>query len=455
MDRFSDKISQPETIFALSSGSIPAAIALVRLSGPHVRLVLETLTGGVPSPRRAVLRLLCDPVSTIPLDQAICLYYPGPASVTGEDVAELHLHGSKAVVEAVFNTLSHMDGLRPAEAGEFTRRSFDNGRMNLSEVEGLADLIVAETEGQRHQALKQMMGRLTNQWECWRESLLSALSLLEAMIDFSGEDLPSDLFTRAHEILVTLITTMSQALKQATAGEKLRQGLTCAIIGPSNAGKSTLFNALAGRSAAITHSQAGTTRDIIECHLNLEGMPLTILDTAGFNDESVDILEHEGMRRARMAAENSDLLLIVLDADHGALLGEELLDFIQKRPCDSLLILNKTDRSILPDWQPPQGCQALKISALRQNGLDELRTYLAQQARMRMPVAGTVTLNRVRHRLAVEEALFALQRGISQVLPELAAEDIRLALNALDRLIGKADIKRVLDQIFAEFCIGK
>ena len=306
--------SSRDTIFALSSGRPPAAIAVVRMSGPRAGDALKALAGKVPEPRKAALARVRDPATGEVIDEALALWFPGPNSETGEDTAELQLHGGRAVVAAVLRALGVIDGLRPAEAGEFTRRAFENGRLDLTAVEGLADLIYAETEAQRRQAYRQLKGLLGERAETWRARLIDALALVEARIDFADEaDVPEDLIGPALKIVQGLRDEIAEALAGAAHGERLRDGLVVAIAGPPNAGKSTLLNRIARREAAIVSPIPGTTRDVIEVHLDLGGYPVTLLDTAGIR-ESEDPVEQEGVRRARERASEADLVLWVEDA---------------------------------------------------------------------------------------------------------------------------------------------
>ncbi len=303
------------TIFALSSGRPPAAIAVVRISGPRAGEALQALTGKAPPPpRQAAFVRLRDPQTKAIIDEGLALFFPGPRSETGEDVAEVQLHGGRAVIAATLAALGKLEGLCPAEAGEFTRRAFENGKLDLTAVEGLADLVMAETEGQRAQALRQMQGGLRARVEDWRERLIRALALVEARIDFSDEaDVPEDLLRPAADIARELAGEIEQALADRHRGERLREGVVVAIAGPPNAGKSTLLNRIARREAAIVSPYAGTTRDVIEVHLDLGGLPVTLLDTAGIR-ESDDPVEMEGVRRARERAASADLVLWVVDA---------------------------------------------------------------------------------------------------------------------------------------------
>ncbi len=307
-----------DTIFALSSGRPPAAIAVIRISGPHAGDALKALTGRIPEPRKAHLARLRDPQSGEIIDEALGLWFPAPHSETGEDTAELQLHGGRAVIAATVAALGRVEGLRPAEAGEFTRRAFENGKLDLTAVEGLADLVGAETEGQRRQAFRQMKGLLGNRAEDWRQRLIRALALVEARIDFSDEgDVPEDLVSPALAIVQELADEIEAALADGGRGERLREGLVVAIAGPPNAGKSTLLNRIARREAAIVSPYAGTTRDVIEVHLDLGGVPVTLLDTAGIRDTD-DPVEREGVRRARDRAAAADLVLWVEDMSQAA-----------------------------------------------------------------------------------------------------------------------------------------
>src|SRR6187401_2502127 len=302
-----------DTIFALSSGRPPAAIAVVRMSGPRAGDALKALAGKLPEPRKAALARVRDPDSGEVIDEALALWFPGPNSETGEDIVELQVHGGRAVIAAVLAALGRIAGLRPAEAGEFTRRAFENGRMDLTAVEGLADLVAAETEAQRRQAYQHLKGLLGERAETWRQRLIEALALVEAGIDFSDEDdVPKDMMARALELIRPLAEEISKA--GAGQGERLREGLRVAIAGPPNAGKSTLFNRLARREAAIVSPFPGTTRDVLEIHLDLGGYPVTVLDTAGIRD-TTDPLEQEGMRRAKERAAEADLVLWIQDVN--------------------------------------------------------------------------------------------------------------------------------------------
>ena len=456
------------TIFALSSGRPPAAIAVVRISGPRARRALERLTGRVPQPRQATLVRLREPASREVIDEALALWFPAPASETGEDVAELQLHGGHAVVAGVLRALSAVEDCRVAEPGEFTRRAFENGKLDLTAVEGLGDLIAAETAAQRRQAFRQLKGLIGDRAETWRQRLIDALALVEARIDFSDEaDVPEDLITPAAKIAHGLRDEISAALADGGRGERLRDGLVVAIAGPPNAGKSTLFNRLARREAAIVSPFAGTTRDVIEVHLELDGYPVTILDTAGIRD-SAEPVEQEGVRRARARAAQADLVLWVIDvsADDRASVESARL----KSDAQQWLIENKIDlleegarrRLTAPcqDHQRDEFRFVFSVSSERGEGLDALFGALAAFARDSFVAGEAAIVTRTRHRHALEETAAALDRAIAECVvqrprEELIAEELRHASWALGRLTGRVDVEDVLDKIFRDFCIGK
>jgi tRNA modification GTPase len=446
-------IADRPTIFALSSGRPPAAIAVVRVSGPAARSALEALCR-LPEPRRAALRRLRSPTSKAVLDDALVLWLPGPNTETGEDVAELHLHGGRAVVAAVLDTLGQLPGLRGAEAGEFTRRAFENGRLDLTAVEGLADLVFAETEAQRVQAMRQFHGLLGARAESWRQRMIGALALIEAGIDFSDEaDVPEDLISPALHAARELLEEIEKTLRDEHRGERLRDGLVVAIAGPPNAGKSSLLNRLARREAAIVSPYAGTTRDVIEVHLDLAGYPVTLLDTAGVR-ESDDPVEQEGVRRARARAEAADLVLWVEEArEQGR--GRSAGRSKQKKQWN---VHNKADLLDSGTKQLLESVDTFEISALTGVGLDPLVTGLAKFAAEFFTMGEPALVTRQRHRDALRAVADALGRAVSagpggQV--ELIAEELRLAARALGRLTGRVDVEDILDVIFRDFCIGK
>ena len=434
-----------DTIFALSTVPGRSGIAVIRISGPHAGDALAALTGRPPSaPRKAVLTGFTDPKTGSPIDQGLVLWFPGPASFTGEDMAELHLHGGRAVIAAAVEALAREPGLRPAEPGEFTRRAFDNGKLDLSEVEGLADLIEAETEAQRRQALRQMAGGLSRLTEGWRDRLVPALAHMEASIDFSDEELPVDILAGAKNTAAAVAEEIGAQLADAGRGERLRDGLQIAILGPPNSGKSSLLNALAQRDVAIVSETAGTTRDVIEVHLDLGGYPVTLADTAGLRELGEDVgdgVELEGMRRARRRAEEADLRLVVFDVTTWPSLDSEALHHLRG---ESFAILNKVDLVAAGAGRPQEttlrGCPILCVSALTGDGLGALLEGLQGHVSERLGISGSVPgITRARHRQALETCRDALRRSLDATAPELAAEDLRLAVRALGRITGRVD----------------
>ncbi len=450
-----------DTIFALSSGRPPAAIAVVRVCGAHARAALERLIGRVPKPRQATLARVRDPASGEVIDEALALWFPGPHSETGEDMAELQLHGGHAVIAAVFDALGRIEGCRPAEPGEFTRRAFENGRLDLTAVEGLADLIAAETAAQRRQAFRQLKGLIGDRAEAWRKQMIEALALVEARIDFSDEaDVPEDLIGPALRVARQLRGEIAATLAGSGRGERLRDGLVVAIAGPPNAGKSTLLNRLARREAAIVSPHAGTTRDVIEVHLDLDGYPVTLLDTAGIR-ESSDPVEQEGVRRARERAAAADLVLWVTDASAaGTAMADSDKNLIQP---EIWVLKNKVDLPVEKlckssesrSGRPPP---VFSISATTGAGMDALVRALAAHAADYFTATQSSIVTRARHRRAFEETVAALDRALAEGdsgREELIAEELRSAATTLGRLTGRVDVEDILDVIFRDFCIGK
>jgi tRNA modification GTPase len=431
------------TIFALASARGRAGVAVMRLSGPQAGAALARITGrDLPPARRAVFRTFSDPATGGAIDRGLALWFPGPASFTGEDVAELHLHGGPAVIAAMVGVLDGIDGLVAAAPGEFTRRAFENGKMDLTEVEGLADLIDAETEAQRAQALRQMEGALGAIYEGWRADLIHALALLEAALDFPDEDLPEGLGAQAAPSLRLLAQAMRAHLADDGRGEALRSGFQIVILGAPNVGKSSLLNSLARRDVAIVSDVAGTTRDMIEVRLDLGGYPVTLVDTAGLR-ESEDRIEQEGVRRALERAARADLRLRLFAPGEDVTAGP-----------DELAVLNKSDIA--------EGCAAsgaLAISVKTGAGIPDLLARLESIVVERMSLQEAPALTRVRHRRALEDAVSHLDRALDgigrQVEPELVAEDVRLAARALGRITGRVDVEDILDVVFSAFCIGK
>ncbi|MBU8536912.1 tRNA uridine-5-carboxymethylaminomethyl(34) synthesis GTPase MnmE [Falsiroseomonas tokyonensis] len=436
-----------DTILARASGAGQAAVTVLRLSGPQAGAMLQTLAGRLPEPRRASLRRLRDAAGEV-LDQALVLWFPGPASYTGEDAAELHLHGGSAVVAAVEAALLRLGG-RPAEPGEFTRRAFLHGRMDLTQAEAVADLIAAETEQQRRQALRQAEGALATLYGGWSVRLTRILAQQEAAIEFEMDDLPSDLSELARQGAAALRGELAAHLDDGGRGERLREGLSIAILGAPNAGKSSLLNALAGRDAAIVAAQPGTTRDIVECRLVLGGVPVVLADTAGLR-QTEDAVEQEGVRRATRRAGEADLLLLAFACD--APPDAESLALLEAAPA-ALVLATKCD--LAPPPPRIAGREVLATSTRTGQGLESLRDALAAHAQQHASLGDAPALTRARHRAALTEAASHLAEAETARLPELAAENFRAALNALGRLTGRVEVEQILDAIFRDFCIGK
>jgi len=446
-------MTEVATIFALSSAPGRAGVAVIRMSGPASGLVLDTLASPRPEPRAAALRRLRYPGSSEVIDQALVLWFPGPNSFTGEDIAELHVHGGRAVVNAVLSAIGNVPGCRPAEAGEFARRAFENGKLDLTMAEGLADLIDAETEAQRKQAVRQTGGALAELYDGWRASLLEALALVEAGIDFSDEaDVAATTFEQAVPIVRNLENAVGRHLADGHRGEILREGFHVVLAGPPNVGKSSLLNALARRDAAIVSEEAGTTRDVIEVRLDLEGLPVIISDTAGIR-EATGVVEREGIRRTLARTRDADLVLWLMDATA----PEPHLPFDLADMADrTLWVTNKADLRA-GGWPETLPDDMLVVSALTGHGIDELTHRVAAIARARIAPGEHPGITLERHRRNLTEchhALIDFVEGSPWQL-ELRAEDLRIAANALGRLTGRIDPEQVLDQIFGRFCIGK
>jgi tRNA modification GTPase len=446
-----------DTIFACATAAGRAAIAVVRLSGPQATSALRALGARVPVARRLVRAELRSVNGREILDSALAVRFAAPHSYTGEDMVELHLHGGRAVLAGILDQLAQIPGLRPAEPGEFTRRAFENGKLDLTEAEAVADLVAADTIAQQRQALKQLSGELGRLYEDWRQRLLRALAHLEAFIDFPDEDLPDSVISNIARIVEGLKKEIAGHLADDRRGERLRDGLAIAILGPPNAGKSSLLNVLAQREAAITAETAGTTRDVIEVHLDLGGYPVLLADTAGLREAS-DHVEAEGVRRALARAAEADLKVLVLDAAApSSIEGSKSIASVIDG--DTLVVLNKMDIARGEfDWAdtlcgiaPP-----MRVSVRTGDGLEQLLERLTNEIAARMPSAGAAPIiTRARHRAALTECLAALERYRTGVLPELAAEDLRLAARAIGRITGRVDVEDILDVIFREFCIGK
>ncbi|WP_026758004.1 tRNA uridine-5-carboxymethylaminomethyl(34) synthesis GTPase MnmE [Sediminimonas qiaohouensis] len=427
-----------DTIFALATVQGKSGVAVIRLSGPSAHGAATRLCGTLPPFRMASLRALKDNDGAV-LDRALVISFGDKASFTGEDVVEFHVHGSRAVIGSVLRALSKIEGLRQAEPGEFTRRALENGRLDLSEVEGLADLIDAETEAQRRQALRVFSGDLTAQTEAWRRDLIRAAALLEATIDFADEDVPVDVSPEVRDLLAEVTRGLSTQIKGVAAAERIRDGFEVAIVGATNVGKSTLLNRLAGRDAAITSEIAGTTRDVIEVRMDIGGLPVTFLDTAGLRD-TTDKVEGIGIQRAIDRARGADLRVFLQEED-------EVLDL---SPVEGDIVLRpKADQ---------RKVKTGAVSGVTGEGIDEL--IEAINVHLSECVAGAGIATRERHRHVMVRAMECIESAENLISsgPEstdLAAEELRSAIRSLEALIGRVDIESVLDEIFSSFCLGK
>lgn len=445
-------MSEVATIFALSSAPGRSGVAIIRVSGPAAGMVLNVMARPRPKPRLAAGRRILHPATAEELDRGIVIWFPAPKSFTGEDVAELQVHGGRAVIKAVLQSLGEVPGCRMAEPGEFARRAFANGKLDLTEAEGLADLIDAETEAQRRQALRQAGGALSSTYESWRMMLIEAQALVEASLDFSDEvDVGASVLGEARSAVDAVARAMRHHLDDGHRGEILRAGFHIVLAGPPNVGKSSLMNALARRDVAIVSEEAGTTRDVIEIHLDLSGLPVIVSDTAGIREPSAPI-EREGIRRTLDRARDADLILWVIDAhDPTIALPPELRDSADR----VLQVLNKADlvtgatSAIMPD-------DMIAVSALTGAGLDGLVARLADIASERMAPNDEPVITQERYRRHVSDALVALDAFLAGEADDvLRAEDLRLAAHALGRITGRIDVEDVLDQVFQRFCIGK
>ena len=425
-----------DTIFATATAPGRAGVAIVRISGSKAHDAVRTLTNGLPKMRTAAVREIFD-VNQDLIDEGVILVFPGPASFTGEDVAEFQVHGGPAIVQALLGALQKLDGLRLAEPGEFTKRALENGKLDLTEVEGLADLIDADTDAQRRQAQRLFKGALGAKVEQWRNKLVRAAALLEATIDFADEDVPEDVLDEVHDILVVLQDSLRLEIEGSYVAERVREGFEVAIVGPPNAGKSTLLNALAGRDAAITSDIAGTTRDVIEVNMDLGGIPVTILDTAGLR-ATEDTVEKIGIERAVSRATSADLRVFLGDG----------FDVLQPVAGDIVL---KPKADLLEDATDG-------ISGVTGLGVDTLVERIQRIFEAKVLTVGAAV--RDRHRAAIEggeakvlSAMGLLKQGLAA--SDLAAEELRSAARDLEVLVGRIDVEGLLDEIFLSFCLGK
>lgn len=429
------------TIFALSSGSLPSGVAVIRVSGPQVVSIIDMMIGQPLTARAARLVKLHHPHSGELLDEAVALLFRAPASFTGEDVLELQCHGGVATVSAVLAALGSVDGLEGAERGDFSRRAFENGKLDLTELEGLSDIVAAQTEQQRKLALSQAGGSLRKLYDDWRDQLIRMRALVEAEIDFADEDdVPGSVSSQVWQEVSALAAEMAAHLQSSKSGEIIRRGFKIALLGAPNAGKSSLLNALANRDAAIVTDQPGTTRDIIEVSLNIGGHLVVVSDTAGIRD-AADVVEREGIRRAFAAAEQADLAFWLQAADNAA-----------EMPVNMQAVVLKSKVDLAPSISE----DSLSVSTLAPGGLDVFLAFLRSELKKHTPKSEEPVATRHRHSLLLADALVALRKADDADKPlELRSEDLRLAAESLGRLTGRIDVEDLLDVIFSEFCIGK
>ena len=441
-----------DTIYSLSTGAGSSGVAIIRLSGSASEEVLKKLTRKqTPKPRLASLRRIHSPVNQDAIDEGIVIWFPGPNSYTGEDVVEFHVHGGPSITEEVLKSISTISSCRIAEPGEFTRRAFQSGKMDLTSAEAVADLIDAKTIEQRRQALKQFDGQLAGLYDEWRKQLIDLLAYAESAIDFSDEELPENINKTIIHNILRIKDSITQHIDDKMIGERIRSGFHVTILGAPNSGKSSLLNRLATRDAAIVSDIAGTTRDVIEVQMNLEGFAVIISDTAGIRDAQNEV-EVEGVRRARKSADEADLVVVVFDALDLPNISEITSTYITDK---SLVLINKVD--VLEHTLPSEinGKEILGVSAKTGEGFEEFQLKLNQDVKNYFRNNEQPVLTRVRHREALEEALVSLNRSSQAKLPELVAEDIRLAVRSIGKITGRVDVEDVLDIIFNEFCIGK
>ena len=442
------------TIYALSTGPGISGVAIIRVSGKETKNVIKQLTrNSLPKPRVATLRKINKINSSELIDEGIVLWFPGPGSYTGEDMAEFHVHGSKAVIDALQGSISKLENCRLAEPGEFTKLAFQNGKINLLKAESIADLISSETEIQRRQAIKIMNGASADKFNELREKLLKILSHIEAKIDFPDEDLPGDIYEKIKKTSSEIISKIKKILLDQKVGERIREGFKIAILGPPNVGKSSLLNHLSNRDVAIVSEIAGTTRDVIETHLNIDGYPVVISDTAGIR-ESEDEIEKKGIKLALNKAENADLKIIVIDAKTVDFKGF-LEDFIDD---NSILVVNKSDLIDKELSSKIKKLNPILISVKNNLNLNDLILKIKDKLKNKFIESDDILITRTRHRNHLEQCLECLINFEKKNKTEdfdKAAEDLRLATRHLGMIVGKVDVEEILGSIFNDFCIGK
>jgi len=442
------------TIYALSSGPGISGVAVIRISGSETKTVVKKLTeGSFPKPRVATLKKI-NKISTNELiDEGIIIWFPGPESYTGEDMAEFHVHGSRAVIEAIHNSISKMEGCKLAEPGEFTKLAFQNNKINLLKAESIGDLISSETEIQRQQAIKIMLGKSSKKFNLWREGLLKILSNIEAKIDFPDEDLPENILKNIKKISEKIKNEIQKTLDDQKVGERIREGFKIAIVGPTNAGKSSLLNYLSRREVAIVSEIAGTTRDVIETHLNIDGLPVVVSDTAGISD-SKDEIEKKGIRLALKRAEDADLNIVVIEPKSAYFTG-----FLKNLVTDkSILVINKSDLGIDNMIYEFKKYNPIYISLKKEKNLDKLISAIKEKLKNQFINSEDILITRERHRQHLEQCVFHLENFKNKNESEdfdKSAEDLRLATRHLGIIVGKVDVEEILGSIFNNFCIGK
>jgi len=442
------------TIYALSSGPGISGIAVIRISGPETKIVIEEMTKEqIPIPRMASLRKLNKINTNELIDEAIILWFPGPESYTGEDMAEFHVHGSQAVIDAVHNSISKVKNCRIAEPGEFTKIAFQNGKINLLKAESIADLISSETEIQRQQAIKIMSGKSSEKFNGWREKLLKILSNVEAKIDFPEENLPDNILKNIKSSSKKIKEEIKKLLNDQKVGERIREGFKIAIVGPTNAGKSSLLNYLSKRDVAIVSEIAGTTRDVIETHLSIDGLPVIISDTAGIR-ESKDEIEKKGIKLALKSAEKADLNIVIIEPKSVDFTGF-LNDLVNE---NAILVLNKSDlgvQNLIPNLKK---LNPILISLKNEENIDELISAIKIKLKNKFITSEDILITRERHRQHLEQCVQNLENFENKNNTEdfdKAAEDLRLATRHLGIIVGKVDVEEILGSIFNDFCIGK
>ncbi len=442
------------TIYALSSGSGISGISIIRVSGSKTKDVIKKLSfGEFPKPRVATLKKIKKINENEIIDEGIIIWFPGPESYTGEDMAEFHVHGSRAVIEAINHSISQIKGCRLADAGEFTKIAFQNNKISLLKAESIGDLIYSETEIQRKQAIKLMEGKSSKKFEDWRKKLIKILSKIEAKIDFPDDDIPKKILNNIKKDSEKIIYEIKKTLNDQKVGERIREGFKIAIVGPTNAGKSSLLNFLSRREVAIVSEIAGTTRDVVEVHLNIDGLPVILSDTAGIRNSKNEI-EKRGIKLALKKAENADLNIVVIEPKNVHFTGF-LKDLISNK---SILVINKSDLGIDNMVSEFKKFKPIYISLKNENNIDQLITAIKSKLKNKFVNIEDILITRERHRQNLEQCVYYLQSFANKNEIndfDIAAEDLRLAARHLGMIVGKVDVEEILGSIFNDFCIGK